>query len=95
MPNTKVKIYYTILLLVLGIKVVTTIFTNGLTVHHGKKVAQLQVQKNNLLQQELRLSSELSHRSSLAQISENYDISEYKVITNPIIISNSNTVASN
>lgn len=94
MNNNKTKIYYTILLLVLGVKVVATIFSNGLSVHHGKKIAQLQVQKDNLLQQQLKLNSELSSKSSLAQITENYDTSNFIAISNPIVISNNSSVAS-
>ncbi len=95
MNNTKINIYYSILLLVLGLKVVATIFSNGLSVHHGKKIAQLQVQKSNLLQQEMKLNSELSSRSSLAQITDTYDISGYVAISNPVILNSITTVASN
>lgn len=96
MKNTRtIKLYYTILLLVLGIKVVATIFSNGLSVHHGKKIAQLQLQKNNLLQQQLRLSGELSERSSLAQLSTQYDLSGYVPITKPLVLTTATTVASN
>jgi len=96
MNKTKaIKLYYTILLLVLGAKVVTTIFSNGMAVHHGKKIAQLQLQKNNLLQQEMRLSSELSNKTSLAQISSEYDLSEYVAISHPLALSASTAVASN
>lgn len=93
--NNKTKAYYTVLLLVLGIKVISTVFSNGLSVHHGKKIAQLQIQKNNVLQQQMLLSGELSSKSSLAQITENYDISEFVTISNPIVLNNSTTVASN
>lgn len=96
MKHTKtIKLYYTILLLVLGVKIVATIFSNGLSVHHGKKLAQLQVQKNNLLQQQLKLSSEFSHKASLAQISGEYDLSEYIPITKPLVLGSATTVASN
>jgi hypothetical protein len=93
--NNKTKIYYTILFLVLGIKVVTTLFSNGLTVHHGKKISQLQIQKSNLLQQQMVLSGELSSKSSLAQVTENYDISKFITISNPIILNTTTSVASN
>jgi len=95
MKNKTVSIYYTTLVLLLAIKVVTTIFTNGLAVHHGKKIAQLQLQKNNLQEQQIKLHSELSQRSSLAQITTQFDVSEFTTITNPIIIANSQAVASN
>ena len=93
--NNKTKAYYTILFLVLGIKVVTTIFSNGLSVHHGKKIAQLQIQKNNLLQQQMILSAELSNKSSLAQVTETYDLSNYITISNPVVLNSTTTVASN
>lgn len=95
MNNNKIKIYYTILLLILGIKVVATIFSSGLSVHHGKKIAQLQVQKNNLLEQQMRLNSDFSNRSSLASIASEHDISKYISISKPLIINSSTTVASN
>lgn len=94
MNNNKTKIYYTILLLVLGVKVVTTIFSNGLSVHHGKKIAQLQVQKNNLLEQQMRLNSELSSKSSLAHITKDYDVSSFVSIANPLVLTTSTSVAS-
>lgn len=93
--NKKTKIYYTLLLLVLGVKVVTTIFSNGLSVHHGKKIAQLQVQKDNLQQQQIRLSGELSNKSSISYVSSVYDLSEFITITKPIILITSSAVASN
>lgn len=95
MNHTTTKIYYTILLLVLGVKIIATIFNNGLGVHHGKKIAQLQIQKDNLLQQQLRLSAELSTKASLAQIREEYDVSHFVVISQPLVINSSSTVASN
>jgi len=94
MNKNKTKIYYTILLLVLGIKVVSTVFSNGLSVHHGKKIAQLQVQKNNLLEQQMRLNSELSGKASLLEITQEFDTSEYIAISNPIILTSSIAVAS-
>lgn len=93
--NNKTKIYYTILLLVLGVKVVATIFSNGLSVHHGKKIAQLQVQKENLQQQQIKLSEEFSYKSSLTYVSGKYDLSEYTPISKPIILITSSAVASN
>lgn len=93
--NNKTKAYYTILFLVLGIKVVTTIFSNGLSVHHGKKIAQLQIQKSNLLQQQMVLSAELSNKSSLAQVTQNYDLSNFVTISNPVVLNTTTTVASN
>ena len=95
MNNNKIKLYYLTILFILGIKVVATIFSNGMSVHHGKKIAQLQTQKDNLLQQQLRLSAELSNKSSLAQITQQYDLSEYVAISNPLVISAATTVASN
>lgn len=95
MNNKSVKLYYTILIAVIAVKVVATIFTNGLAVHHGKKVAQLQIQKTNLHEQQLRLNSELSARSSLTQIAQTYDVSEYTPITSPIVLTAGSTVASN
>ncbi len=95
MNNNKIKFYYTILLLVLGIKVVATIFSSGLSVHHGKKIAHLQVQKNNLLEQQMRLSNELSDKSSLASIITEYDVSNYIAISKPLVLNSSTTVASN
>ena len=95
MKSKTVTIYYTALVLLLTIKVVTTIFTNGLAVHHGKKIAQLQLQKDNLQAQQIKLNSELSQRSSLTQITTHFDLSGYITINNPIIITNSLAVASN
>ena len=89
------KIYYAILLTILGIKIITTIFSNGLSVHHGKKISQLQIQKTNLQQQELRLRSELSHKSSISQITTQINISEFIAVSNPIVLSSATTVASN
>ena len=95
MNNKKVKLYYIVLFLVLGVKVIATIFSNGLGVHHGKKIAHLQVQKDNLLQQQLKLTAELSSRSSLAQITQEYDLSGFTTISKPLVINSSSTVASN
>lgn len=95
MNNNKIKFYYAILLLVLGIKVVATIFSSGLSVHHGKKIAQLQLQKNNLLEQQLRLNSDFSNKSSLATIVTQHDVSRYISISKSLIINSSTTVASN
>ena len=96
MKNTKtIKFYYTILLLVLGLKVVATIFSTGLAVHHGKKIAQLQVQKDNLLQQQLKLSGELSEKTSLSYITADYDTSGFIAISKPIVLGATTTVASN
>lgn len=93
--NNKVKLYYLLLASIIGIKIVATIFSNGMSVHHGKKIAQLQVQKNNLIQQHMLLNSELSNKSSLGNIIEEYDILGYVAISKPIVINASNTVASN
>jgi hypothetical protein len=93
--NKKTKIYYSILFLILGIKIVTTIFSNGLSVHHGKKISQLQIQKHNLTQQQLRLNAELSNKTSLLKISENYDTSEYINISKPLVLNPTTAVASN
>jgi hypothetical protein len=93
--NNKIKIFYITLLFILSIKVVTTLFSNGLSVHHGKKIAQLQVQKSNLLQQQMVLNGELSTKSSLASITDNYDVSEFIAISNPLILNTTTTVASN
>ena len=93
--NKNIKIYYALLLLVLGLKVVATIFNSGLSVHHGKKIAQLQVQKNNLLEQQMRLNSDFSNKSSLASIITQHDISSYVAISKPLVLNSSTTVASN
>lgn len=95
MNSNKIKFYYTVLLLVLGLKVITTIFTGGLSVHHGKKITQLQVQKNNLLEQQMRLNSEYSNKSSIASIISEHDVSNYVSISKPLIVHSSSTVASN
>jgi hypothetical protein len=93
--NKNIKIYYTILLLVLGVKVAATIFSGGLSVHHGKKIAQLQVQKNNLLEQQMRLNSDFSNKSSLSSIATEYDLANYISISKPLVLNSSTTVASN
>lgn len=93
--NNKVKLYYLLLASVIGVKIVATIFSSGMSVHHGKKIAQLQVQKNNLLQQHMLLNSELSNKGSLANIVTEYDVSGYVAISKPIVINTLNTVASN
>ncbi len=95
MKNKAVKIYYLAIVLLLTVKVGTTIFTNGLAVHHGKKVAQLQLQSTNLQAQQIRLSSELSQKSSLSQVTKKFDTSNFTAIRNPIVIANSQAVASN
>lgn len=90
-----IKLYYILLLIVITAKVATTIFSNGFAVHHGKKLAILSIQKENLVQQQMQLSSQLSYQSSLATITATTDLSEYEPIKNPVIISKSLTVASN
>lgn len=90
-----IKLYYLVLILALVTKVGATIFSNGLAVHHGKKIAQLQIQKNNLTSQQVKLTSQLSEKTSIASISQTYDLSSYTQISNPVLLTNNTTVASN
>lgn len=95
MKRVITKLYYIAIILILLSKVGLTLFSNGLAVHHGKKIAHLQVQRNNLLTQQLKLTSELSEKSSIASISEVISLEEYSPISKPIIISQIDSVASN
>lgn len=94
MNKNKVKFYYILLASIIGVKVVATIFSGGLSVHHGKKISQLTLQKNNLLQQELSLTTQLSSKSSLAGLINEEDLTEYQIILNPTAISMNSSVAS-
>ncbi len=94
MQLNKTKLYYITLTTVLGIKIVMTIFQGGLSVHHGTKIAQLKLQKNNLIKEELRLTTELSKKSSISQIISDQDLTQFHGIGDTIIISANNEVAS-
>jgi len=100
MKLNKTKLYYITLITILGIKVVMTIFQGGLSAHHGIthhgiKIAQLKLQKNNLMQEQLKLTAELSQKNSISQIISDQDLAQFHSIGETIIITtNNNEVAS-
>lgn len=94
MKINKTKIYYALLTTIVGLNIVMTIFQGGLSTHHSTKIAQLKLQKNNLLQQQLKLSAELSQKSSLSQIINQEDLGQFQVIGKTIIITSNQEVAS-
>jgi hypothetical protein len=94
MKINKTKLYYITLTTIIGLKIVATIFQGGLSAHHGTKVSQLKLQKNNLAQEQIRLSTKLSQKTSIAQTLENQDLSKFHGIGDTIVITNTNEVAS-
>ena len=94
MKINKTKTYYIILATIVGLKIVTTVFQGGLSAHHGTKIAQLKLQKNNLAQEQLRLTSKLSQKSSISRVIENQDLTQFHGIGNTITITANNKVAS-
>lgn len=92
--TNKTKLYYITILTILGIKIVATIFQGGLSTHHGVKIAQLKLQKNNLMQEQIRLSAKLSQKSSISQVIDDQDLTQFHSIGDTISISTNNEVAS-
>lgn len=90
----KIKIYYFILIGIIGFKVITTIFQVGLSAHHGSKIAQLKLQQNNIAQEKLRLTTQLAEKSSISQIVSDQDLTQYQSISDTIVITVNNEVAS-
>ncbi len=94
MKLNKTKLYYITLITILGIKVVMTIFEGGLSSHHGVKIAQLKLQKNNLMQEQLKLTTKLSQKNSISHVISDQDLAQFHSIGDTIIITTNNEVAS-
>lgn len=82
------------LAIALGTKIVMTIFQGGLSANHGTKIAQLKMQKNNLMQQQLRLSAQLSQKTAISQVISDQDLDQFHTISDTIVITINNEVAS-
>jgi len=93
MKMNKTKLYYITLISILGVKIIMTIFQVGLSVNHGVKIAQLKLQKNNLMQEQLRLTTQLSQKSSLTKIIDDQDLTQYHGIGDTIVVTVNNEVA--
>ena len=94
MKINKTKLYYITLATIVGLKIVATVFQGSLSAHHGTKIAQLKLQKNNLAQEQLKLTSKLSQKSSISQVIKDQDLTKFHGIGDTITITANNEVAS-
>lgn len=91
--NKKIVMYYTILLVILGLQVVTTVVQASQVVSHGKKVAQVETQIQDLTQEKNRLVSAIAKESSLLSVSTSQNLHSFVEIASPLILTNNTTVA--
>lgn len=91
--NKKITAYYTMLIVVLTLQVVTTVVQASQVVSHGKKVAQVESQIQELSREKNKLVSQIAKESSLLSVASAADLNEYVEISSPLIITTSSTVA--
>jgi hypothetical protein len=91
-----VTIYYTTILVVLFIQVLSTIYQGSVSIYHRHTVGQLTKQKLELLSEKQKLNQQLSETTSLTKLYLTADLSAYETITNPLVITQTRTtVAAN
>ena len=91
--NKKVTAYYAILAAFIALQAVVTIVQGSLVVNHGKKVAQVEAQIQELRQEKNQLASNIARESSLVSVTSTYSLDEYTPIASPLVISASSAVA--
>lgn len=91
--NKKITAYYTMLLIVLALQIVTTVVQASQVVSHGKKIAQVEAQIQELSQEKNRLVSQIAKESSLLSVASTTDLGEFVEISSPLIITTNSTVA--
>lgn len=91
--NKKVTAYYGIILAVLALQVVATVVQGSLVVSHGKKVAQIESQVQELRQEKNHLASAIARESSLVSVKNSTQLDDYVAISSPLVITTNNTVA--
>lgn len=87
-----VKIYYLLLLVVMVFQAVTTVFKLSKTVCYQDRINKLQQQKVSLELQAQQLDKQISQELSLTHNQLSLS-SEYQPISEPIVITNTETVA--
>ena len=91
--NKRITTYYIALTTLLALQIVATVVQGSLVVHHGKKIAQVEAQSQELRQQKQLLLSEIAEESSLSKLSASEEISTYVRISTPLFIDSTKTVA--
>lgn len=91
--NKKVTAYYGILLAVLAMQVVATVVQGSLVVSHGKKVAQIEAQMQELRQEKNQLASAIARESSLVSVKDSAELENYVAISSPLVVTTNSTVA--
>lgn len=86
-------IYYSILAGILVSKIIVTIYQGSLGIHHGATIAQLQHERQELIDQKIERQQELSAKTALTIYSENLQESELEPIFIAVSISSDQTVA--
>lgn len=91
--NSKLSIYYLILISIVGLKLVGTIYQGSLLVFHSRSSHKLSEQKSKLEDQKLSLNLKLAEQQSLTQISQSVEIKQFELVTKPVTINTAVTVA--
>lgn len=91
--NKKVTAYYAVLAAVVALQAVMTIVQGSLVVNHGKKVAQVESQIQELRQEKNQLASTIARETALVSVTSSYSLDGYQPIAHPLVISASSTVA--
>jgi cell division protein FtsL len=91
--NKRISLYYTALLLILGVQIIATVVQGSVVVGHGKKVAQIESQISELTQEKKELSAEIAQSSSLISLTKTANVEDYVSISSPLVITGSTTVA--
>lgn len=90
----KLTIYYFLVAAILVGKTVATLYERSLVVHHGHSLMELQLEKRELIEQQLVLTATLANQTSLASIESSQLVSEFQPISKPVVINNPKLAAS-
>jgi len=80
-------------MIVLAFQVVSTVVQGSLIVSHGKKVAQVESQIQELTQEKNQLISAIAKESSLVSVTAATNLNEYVAISSPLVVTTNTTVA--
>jgi hypothetical protein len=89
----KVLFFYLSLVTLVLLQIAATIYQTSELAHHGKNVALLHQQKQELLQEKMKLETAIFQESSLSNIMQSEAPLAYIEISQPLVITSSNTVA--
>lgn len=95
MKKTKlINLYYIFLATLVVTKIVATVYSGSTVVDHGKKIAQLESQKQELAHKQAVARREIAQNKSLYNLTAVLEQNNFESIKNPLVVTVDGSLAS-